>query len=130
MSVSGAGEGAARGLLGPCLSLARPWWPPSHGQGGWCGRLFPSLVTAPRGWRSLWLRLGSRAVSVSLGGGQDWVLCWAQTAFAAPGGFGSPKPWSGPGTPVACPSRHLFAIANLAYAKMLDAKQNQCIIIR
>lgn len=27
-------------------------------------------------------------------------------------------------------SRHLFAIANLAFAKMLDAKQNQCIIIR
>uniref|UniRef100_A0A8C2RE69 Developmentally regulated GTP binding protein 2 n=1 Tax=Capra hircus TaxID=9925 RepID=A0A8C2RE69_CAPHI len=25
---------------------------------------------------------------------------------------------------------HLFAIANLAFAKMLDAKQNQCIIIR
>ncbi|XP_074244406.1 unconventional myosin-VIIa-like isoform X2 [Saimiri boliviensis] len=24
---------------------------------------------------------------------------------------------------------HLFAIANLAFAKMLDAKQNQCIII-
>lgn len=91
MSVSGAGEGAARGLLGPCLSLARPCWPPSHGQGGWCGRLFPSLVTAPRGWRSLWLRLGSRAVSVSLGGGQDWVLCWAQTASARPWGIWEPK---------------------------------------
>lgn len=32
--------------------------------------------------------------------------------------------------PMACFSRHLFAIANLAFAKMLDAKQNQCIIIR
>lgn len=31
---------------------------------------------------------------------------------------------------MACLSRHLFAIANLAFAKMLDAKQNQCIIIR
>ena len=35
-----------------------------------------------------------------------------------------------PVIPVACLSRHLFAIANLAFAKMLDAKQNQCIIIR
>lgn len=26
--------------------------------------------------------------------------------------------------------RHLFAIANAAYSKMMDAKQNQVIIIR
>ncbi|KAI4533391.1 hypothetical protein MG293_016410 [Ovis ammon polii] len=34
-----------------------------------------------------------------------------------------------PRNPLACLSSHLFAIANLAFAKMLDAKQNQCIII-
>lgn len=27
-------------------------------------------------------------------------------------------------------SRHLFAIANVAYSKVLDAKHNQCIVIR
>lgn len=43
-------------------------------------------------------------------------------------GFGRQGPV--PVIPVACLSRHLFAIANLAFAKMLDAKQNQCIIIR
>lgn len=33
--------------------------------------------------------------------------------------------------PPACPhSRHLFAIANVAYSKVMDAKHNQCIIIR
>lgn len=27
-------------------------------------------------------------------------------------------------------SRHLFAIANVAYSKVMDAKHNQCIVIR
>lgn len=29
-----------------------------------------------------------------------------------------------------CVCRHLFAIANASYTKMMDAKENQCIIIR
>lgn len=45
-----------------------------------------------------------------------------------PEGFERQGPVSG--MPAARLSRHLFAIANLAFAKMLDAKQNQCIIIR
>lgn len=33
--------------------------------------------------------------------------------------------------PPTCPHpRHLFAIANVAYSKVMDAKHNQCIIIR
>ncbi|KAF7478537.1 Hypothetical predicted protein [Marmota monax] len=45
--------------------------------------------------------------------------------FGNVGGMGWPQ-----GHLVVCLPRHLFAIANLAFAKMLDAKQNQCIIIR
>lgn len=34
-------------------------------------------------------------------------------------------------TPPASPHpRHLFAIANVAYSKVMDAKHNQCIVIR
>ena len=59
--------------------------------------------------------------------------------LAAQLGKGAPCPPTGrfggmgqglPRNPLACLSSHLFAIANLAFAKMLDAKQNQCIIIR
>lgn len=43
----------------------------------------------------------------------------------------APTQGSAPLAPtMTCLSRHLFAIANLAFANMLDAKQNQCIIIR
>jgi hypothetical protein len=51
------------------------------------------------------------------------------TPHLAPGRLG-PQRQDWPITPSACFPRHLFAIANLAFAKMLDAKQNQCIIIR
>lgn len=46
------------------------------------------------------------------------------------GGLGAWRQGLAPVMPVACLSRHLFAIANLAFAKMLDATQDQCIIIR
>lgn len=64
---------------------------------------------------------------------RDWLLGWTRCPTLA---LALWKVWKhrrqGSTTvfPVACLSRHLFAIANLAFAKMLDAKQNQCIIIR
>lgn len=60
---------------------------------------------------------------------QNWLLGWTEMlTYLTPEGYERQGPVSV--IPVACLSRHLFAIANLAFAKMLDAKQNQCIIIR
>lgn len=45
-----------------------------------------------------------------------------------PGRCGTAPPPPQPLLPP-CP-RHLFAIANVAYSKVMDAKHNQCIVIR
>ena len=50
-------------------------------------------------------------------GVQGGSLCWGNVALHPPPLL-SPLP------------RHLFAIANVAYSKVMDAKHNQCIIIR
>lgn len=61
----------------------------------------------------------SAGVAVAVHGGARGTfwgsLCWPGVAPHPPA---SPHP------------RHLFAIANVAYSKVMDAKHNQCIVIR
>lgn len=58
---------------------------------------------------------------------------WGTWSYKSPGAAGGPHD-AVPRAPNVLPhphlSRHLFAIANVAYSKVLDAKHNQCIVIR
>lgn len=132
VSVSGAGRGDSLG------SRALSELGVGAGGGGQPNSFSPSLAIAPSGLQATVLqncRLSSGQGALrehSPRGGCEAGLATrlGRGASCLPTGrFGSTGQGL-PRNPLACLSSHLFAIANLAFAKMLDAKQNQCIIIR
>lgn len=133
----GLGEGAPVGSLGflselgKSLAASQPWVMADGGRQLTC--LVQYSCPEP-GHGPLWVggQCGSDQnegrehfprVGVGLATGLD-----RDASCPTPGRLGRQE--LAPVIPVPCLSRHLFAIANLAFAKMLDAKQNQCIIIR
>lgn len=129
----GLGEGESLGSPGTLSELGV-----GAGGGGPPNSLYPSLSIAPSGLQATVLQ------NCRLSSGQGALQEHSPRSGCGAGlatwlGRGAPCPptgWFGvmgqglPRNPLACLSSHLFAIANLAFAKMLDAKQNQCIIIR
>ena len=133
VSVSRAGRRDSLGSPGALSELGV-----GAGGGGWPNSLSPSLAIALFGLQATVLQ------NCRLSSGQGALQEHSPRSGRGAGlatqlGKGAPCPPTGrfggmgqglPRNPLACLSSHLFAIANLAFAKMLDAKQNQCIIIR